>query len=73
MQSIDRNPDASAVTMDWATVGDTNNPPDPTVMMTDGTSGYGSVSYTYQIGKYDVTNSQYACSSTPRIPPAPTR
>ena len=28
--------------------------------MNDGTSGYGSVGYSYRIGTYDVTNSQYA-------------
>jgi formylglycine-generating enzyme required for sulfatase activity len=28
-------------------------------MTTDGTTGYGSVGYTYQIGKYDVTAAQY--------------
>jgi formylglycine-generating enzyme required for sulfatase activity len=36
------------------------NVPDPTVMVTDTTSGYGSVDYLYSIGTYDVTLSQYA-------------
>jgi formylglycine-generating enzyme len=34
------------------TVGDAGNPADST--------GYGSVGYVYQMGKYDVTNAQYA-------------
>jgi sulfatase modifying factor 1 len=49
---------ASAVTIAWSYVGNPNNPADATVM-NDGTSGYGSVSYSYKIGTYDVTNSQY--------------
>ncbi len=56
----------AAVTFDWATVGNPGNAPD-TLTMTkvngtqpgDGTSGYGSVGYTYQISKVNVTNSQY--------------
>ncbi len=43
---------AGAVTMDMVTISDTNNPANST--------GYGSVGYTYQIGKYEVFNSQYA-------------
>ena len=35
-----------------------HNPPD-TAVMNDGTTGYGSVSYVYQIGEYDVTVGQY--------------
>ena len=50
---------ARAVTIDWTTVGNPNNPADTQVMVTDSTSGYGSVPYTYQIDKYDVTDSQY--------------
>ena len=51
------------VTFDWATVGNPGNAPD-TLVMTKGpaadfTTGYGSVGYTYQISKYDVTNAQY--------------
>jgi formylglycine-generating enzyme len=41
------------------TVGDPGNAPDTMVMATDATSGYGSVGYTYNIGKYDVTTAQY--------------
>jgi formylglycine-generating enzyme required for sulfatase activity len=40
------------------TVGDPGNAPD-TVVMNNGTSGYGSVPYVYQMGKYDVTVAQY--------------
>ena len=46
------SPMASAVTIDWVTVGDPGNVAD--------TTGYGSVPYTYLIGKYEVTNAQYA-------------
>ena len=51
------------VTFDWATVGNPGNAPDTLVMtkgaVPDSTTGYGSVGYTYQISKYDVTNAQY--------------
>ena len=49
-----------AVTIDWVTVGNPANAADTEVMITDSTTGYGSVSYTYRIGKYEVTNDQYA-------------
>ena len=52
--------DARAVTIAWSPVGNSGNSPDTTVMATDGTTGYGSVAYNYNIGTYDVTNSQYA-------------
>jgi len=39
-------------------VGNQSNPADTTKQV-DGTSGYGSVSYDYSIGKYDVTVGQY--------------
>ena len=42
---------ARAVTIDWVTVGNAGNAND--------TTGYGSVGYSYQIGKYDVTIGQY--------------
>ncbi len=42
------------VVMDWITVGDPGNVDD-----THG-DGYGGVAVTYNIGKYEVTNSQYA-------------
>lgn len=43
---------SAAVTIDWVTVGDPGNAADST--------GYGAVGYEYQIGKYEVTNAQYA-------------
>jgi formylglycine-generating enzyme required for sulfatase activity len=55
---------AHAVTIDWVEVGDPGNDGDTAVMTccgsSTGTTGYGSVAYTYRIGKYEVTNSQYA-------------
>jgi len=42
---------AQAITIDTVTVGDPGNAAD--------TTGYGSVSYTYSIGKYEVTAGQY--------------
>ena len=45
---------AQALTMEWVTVGDPGNVDD-----THG-DGYGGVADTYRIGKYEVTNSQYA-------------
>ena len=39
-------------------VGDVENAAD-TEVMNDGTTGYGSVGYTYNIGKYEVTAGQY--------------
>ena len=56
-------PVTAQVTFDWAAVGNAGNAPDTLVMnkgpAADSTTGYGSVGYTYQISKYDVTNSQY--------------
>ena len=43
---------ASAVTMDWTFVGDSGNAADDT--------GFGAVSYAYNVGTYEVTNAQYA-------------
>ncbi len=45
---------ASAVTIQWSAVGDPGNAADPATG-----SLYGAVGYTYNIGTYDVTNSQY--------------
>ncbi|MCP4246446.1 MAG: formylglycine-generating enzyme family protein [bacterium] len=45
---------AQALVMDWVTVGDPGNVDD-----THG-AGYGGVAATYNIGQYEVTNSQYA-------------
>ena len=44
--------------LEFVTVGDAGNAADTTVM-DDGTTGYGSVPYVYQMGKYDVTVGQY--------------
>jgi sulfatase modifying factor 1 len=41
------------------TIGNPGNAPDTRVML-DGTSGYGAVAYTYNIGVYEVTNAEYA-------------
>jgi len=41
-----------AVTIDWVNVGNPGNAAD--------TTGFGNVTQTYRIGKYEITNSQYA-------------
>lgn len=51
-------PASAVVTIDWVTVGDINNLAD-TRVMNDGTTGYGSVGHVYNIGKNEVTISQY--------------
>jgi formylglycine-generating enzyme required for sulfatase activity len=43
---------SASVIIDWVTVGNAGNAAD--------TTGYGAVGYEYQIGKYEVTNAQYA-------------
>jgi formylglycine-generating enzyme required for sulfatase activity len=43
---------AASVTIDYVSVGHAGNTADST--------GYGAVAYAYQIGKYEVTNAQYA-------------
>ena len=48
-------PAHAEVTIDWVTVGDPGNACDT---QTDGC--FGAVAYAYQIGKYEVTNAQYA-------------
>jgi sulfatase modifying factor 1 len=51
---------AQAVAIDTVRVGDSGNAGDTQVMTYyDGTTGYGSVSYAYDIGKYEVTAAQY--------------
>ncbi len=50
---------ASAVTIDLVPVGNPGNGADTEVMFPDETTGYGSVGYEYQIGKYEVTAGQY--------------
>ena len=49
----------AVVDIQWTLVGNAGNPAD-TLVMSDGTSGYGSVGYVYRIGTFEVTNSQYA-------------
>jgi formylglycine-generating enzyme len=49
---------ASAVSIETVPVGDPGNAVDSSVM-SDGTTGYGSVAYSYNIGKYEVTAGQY--------------
>ena len=44
---------SATVIIDYVTVGNLGNAADPL-------TGYGAVGYSYQIGKYEVTNSQYA-------------
>ncbi len=48
-----------AVTIPTVPVGNAGNAADTEVMTTDGTTGYGSVSYNYLIGTTEVTNAQY--------------
>ena len=48
-------PAFAIVTIDYLTVGNAGNTADPATG-----SLYGAVSYEYQIGKYEVTNAQYA-------------
>lgn len=50
---------SAAVLTDWVQVGDPGNLED-TVEKIDGTSGYGAVDYTFRLGKYEITNSEYA-------------
>ena len=45
-------PAHAAVNIDYVTVGDLGNANDST--------GFGAVAYSYQIGKYEITNAQYA-------------
>lgn len=44
---------SAQISMEWSTVGNAGNAPDPT-------TGFGSVGYDYRIGTYEVTNGQYA-------------
>ena len=48
------------VVIDWVTVGAPRNAPDTEVMAADRTTGYGAVPYKYDIGKFLITNAQYA-------------
>jgi hypothetical protein len=49
--SVVARPSASAVTVQWSPVGNPGNAADTTLR--------GAVGYAYNIGTYDVTNSQY--------------
>lgn len=51
--------EARAVTIPWTYIGNPGNATDPLVALTDGTTGYGSVDYEYNIGTTPVTYSQY--------------
>ncbi|MCC6123782.1 MAG: SUMF1/EgtB/PvdO family nonheme iron enzyme [Pirellulales bacterium] len=45
--------------LEMVTVGNPGNAADTEVMVTDHTTGYGSVNYIYNIGKFEVTAGQY--------------
>lgn len=47
------NVDAAAISIDWVTVGDPNNAADTSP------SGYGAVSDSFRIMKFEFTNEQY--------------
>lgn len=49
---------SSSVTMEMVTVGDPGNAPDS--LNTNAVPGIGAVDYVYQIGKFEVQNSEYA-------------
>ena len=46
------------INIDFVPIDNTGNPAD-TVIMNDGSTGYGAVDYNYRIGKYEVTNAQW--------------
>ena len=52
---------ATAITIDWVTVGDPGNAANPVDgdILTPGVQTFGAVDHSYLIGKYDVTWSQY--------------
>lgn len=50
----------AVVNIDYVTVGNLSNAADPTIGRNSTGSLYGAVSYAYNIGKYEVTNAQYA-------------
>jgi formylglycine-generating enzyme len=49
---------AQAINIDMVPVGNSGNAPD-TLVMNDGTTGYGSVGYSYSISKCEITAGQY--------------
>jgi len=58
-QAEDITHGGTTINMDFVTVGNPGNAGN-TIVMFDGTTGYGAVGYTYQMGKYEVTASQYS-------------
>src|SRR5262245_40559738 len=50
---------AHAVTIETVPIGNPGNSADTEVMI-DGTSEYGSVAYSFRMGKTEITNAQYA-------------
>ena len=55
-------PALAVVNIEWVSVGNAGNAADTQIMnglFGDYTTGYGSVGYAYNIGKYEVTNAQY--------------
>ena len=50
---------AQAVTIAWSPVGNPGNAADPASYLGNPAPQLGAVSYSYSIGTYDVTNSQY--------------
>jgi formylglycine-generating enzyme required for sulfatase activity len=48
-----------AVDIDTVSVGNPGNAADTEIMITDATTGYGSVAYSFRMGTYEVTNAQY--------------
>lgn len=50
---------AGRITIETVPVGNPGNPPDD-VTTISGQSGFGAVSYSFRIGKFEVTNAQYA-------------
>ncbi len=51
---------AFSLPLEWVHIGHPGNAGDTEIDVRDGTTGYGSVPYTYAIGRYEVTNAQYA-------------
>jgi formylglycine-generating enzyme len=51
------------IDIDFVTIGNAGNAPD-TMVMNDGTTGYGAVGYNYRIGKYEVTANQWQTINT---------
>ena len=49
----------ASIDIDTVLVGNPGNAGDTAVMLSDGTTGYGSVAYEYRIGTTEVTNAQY--------------